>query len=126
MKEITNILDEHHLYSSEILLGRIDRAEKTICEEVKDIAVSVIFITINSKNNNFNKRNVWGFGVTRFITLALDIQWCSAFIDSYFPAEPTKVTIYSLLKDIFVLIETILGRLHSFLTGVSRGIIISQ
>ena len=54
MKEITNILDEHHLYSSEILLGRFERAEKTIEEEVKDILEAVIFITINSQNNNFN------------------------------------------------------------------------
>ena len=62
MKEITNILDEHHLYSSEILLGGFDRAEQDIAKKLKDIFKAVIFITINSQNNNFNKRNVWGFG----------------------------------------------------------------
>ena len=54
------------------------------------------------------------------------VTLCSAFINSYFATEPTKVTIYSLLKDIFVFIEAILGRLHSFLTRVSGSIIISQ
>ena len=63
MKEITNILNEHHLHNREILLGRIDRAEKTNLDGVNDIPELVIFITMNSQNTNFNKRNVWGFWV---------------------------------------------------------------
>ena len=76
MEEITNILNEHNLYSSEILLGRIDRAEEDINDNFNHILVSNFFITINSKNINFNKRNVWGFGV-----LGLSIRlWCSIII----------------------------------------------